>query len=87
MLKVKKIVNKVLKFDELGFKQNRFYFLNLVFVDVKMIKNINNTYRKKNKATDVLTFVNFIKNHKNEDEAYCDIFFRLKLLKMMLKQT
>jgi probable rRNA maturation factor len=37
----------------------------LVFVDDKNIKKINKEYRKKNKTTDVLTFVNLIKNNKN----------------------
>ena len=75
MLKIKEIVKKIIKIDELDFKKNNSYILNLIFVDDKKIKNINKTYRKKNKNTDVLTFVNFIKNNKNENETYCDIFF------------
>ena len=51
------------------------HILNLIFLDDKKIKNINKAYRKKNKTTDVLTFVNHIKNNKNENETYCDIFF------------
>ena len=81
MIKVKKIVSKVLNFDELGFKKNKLYFLNLIFVDFKMIKKINKNYRKINKATDVLTFVNYVKNHKNEEHAYCDIFFSAETIK------
>ena len=75
MLKIKQIVKNIIKIDELGFKKNNSYILNLIFVDDKKIKNINKTYRKKNQNTDVLTFVNFIKNNKNENETYCDIFF------------
>ena len=67
MLKIKEIVTKVIKIDDIGFKKNNFYFVNLVFVDDNKIKNINKMYRKKNIATDVLTFVNFIKNNKNEN--------------------
>ena len=75
MLKIKQIVKNIIKIDELGFKKNNSYILNLIFVDDKKIKNINKAYRKKNKTTDVLTFVNCIKNNKNENETYCDIFF------------
>ena len=81
MIKIKKIVTKVLNFDELGFKKNKFYFLNLIFVDFKMIKKINRTYRKINKTTDVLTFVNYVRNHKNDQHAYCDIFFSAETIK------
>ncbi len=35
-------------------KQN--WLLNIVFVEQKSIKNLNNIYRKKNKETDVLSF-------------------------------
>ena len=75
MIKIKDIVKKIIKINEINFKKNTFYILNLIFVDDKQIKNINMKYRKKNKTTDVLTFVNLIKNNKNENEAYCDIFF------------
>jgi probable rRNA maturation factor len=87
MLKIKEIVTKVIKIDDLGFKKNNFYFVNLVFVDDNKIKNINKMYRKKNIATDVLTFVNFIKNNKNENEAYCDIFFSAETIKKDAKKN
>ena len=58
MLKIKQIVKNIIKIDELGFKKNNSYILNLIFVDDKKIKNINKKYRQKNKTTDVLTFVN-----------------------------
>ena len=87
MLKIKKIVKKIIKVDELNFKKNNFYILNLIFVDDKKIKNINKTYRKKNKTTDVLTFVNFIKNNKNKNETYCDIFFSAETIKKDAKKN
>ena len=64
MIKIRDIAQKVIKIDDLNFKKNNFYALNLVFVDDKNIKKINKEYRKKNKTTDVLTFVNSIKNNK-----------------------
>ena len=65
MVKIREIAKKVIKIDDLKFIRNNFYVLNLVFVDDKNIKKINKEYRKKNKTTDVLTFVNSIKNNKN----------------------
>ena len=87
MLKIKEIVKKIIKIDELDFKKNNSYNLNLIFVDDKQIKNINKTYRKKNNTTDVLTFVNFIKNNKNEKETYCDIFFSAETIKKDAKKN
>jgi len=87
MLKIKQIVKNIIKIKELGFKKNNSYILNLIFVDDKKIKNINKIYRKKNKNTDVLTFVNFIKNNKNEKETYCDIFFSAETIKKDAKKN
>jgi len=87
MLKIKGIVKNILKIDDLDFKKNNFYILNLIFVDDSNIKNVNKKYRKKNKTTDVLTFVNFIKNNKNENEAYCDIFFSAETIKKDAKKN
>ena len=33
MLKIKEIVKKIIKIDDLDFKKNNFYIVNLVFVD------------------------------------------------------
>jgi len=87
MSKIKELVNKVIKINDLGFKKKYIYCLNLVFVNDKIIKNINKMYRKKNKPTDVLTFVNFLKNNKNENEAYCDIFFSAETIKKDAKNN
>ena len=75
MVKIREKAKKVIKIEDFKFIRNNFYVLNLVFVDDKNIKKINKEYRKKNKTTDVLTFVNSIKNNQNENETYCDIFF------------
>ena len=87
MIKIKDIVKKIIKTNEINFKKNTFYILNLIFVDDKQIKNINMKYRKKNKTTDVLTFVNLIKNNRNENEAYCDIFFSAETIKKDSKRN
>ena len=81
MIKIREIAKKVIKIDDLNFKKNNFYSLNLVFVNDKSIKKINKEYRKKNKTTDVLTFVNSIKSNENINEIYCDIFFSAETIK------
>ena len=81
MIKIREIAARVIKIDDLNFKKNIFYVLNMVFVDDKNIKKINKEYRKKNKTTDVLTFVNSIKNNNNVNEIYCDIFFSAETIK------
>jgi probable rRNA maturation factor len=87
MIKIREIAKKVIKIDDLKFIRNNFYVLNLVFVDDKNIKKINKEYRKKNKTTDVLTFVNSIKNNKNINETYCDIFFSAETIKKDAKKN
>ena len=87
MVKIKEIAQRVIKIDDLNFRKNKIYALNLVFVDDKNIKKINKEYRKKNKTTDVLTFVNFIKNNKNINEIYCDIFFSAETIKKDAKKN
>jgi rRNA maturation RNase YbeY len=87
MINIREIAQSVIKIDDLNFKKNNFYILNLVFVDDKNIKKINKEYRKKNKTTDVLTFVNSIKNNKNINETYCDIFFSAETIKKDAKKN
>ena len=81
MIKIKLIVNNILKKNKLNFKKKNYYFLNLVFVDDINIKKINKIYRNTNKTTDVLTFVNFLKNNNNQNQVYCDIFFSAETIK------
>ena len=81
MTKIREITQKIIKIDDINFKTNNFYALNLVFVNDKKIKKMNKEYRKKNKTTDVLTFINCIKNNKNIKETYCDIFFSAETIK------
>ncbi len=87
MKKIKEIARKIIKIEELNFKRKNFYILNLIFVDDKNIKKINKEYRKKNITTDVLTFVNSIKNNKNIEETYCDIFFSAETIKKDAKKN
>lgn len=51
MIRIEKIVEKIKK-DILG----KSYELSFAFIDKKEIKQLNKTYRKKNEATDILSF-------------------------------
>ena len=88
MIKIKSIVSNILKIDNLGFKRRNLYFLNLIFIDDKNIKEINKIYRNINKATDVLTFVKSFKNNNNKmNEIYSDIFFSAETTKKDAKKN
>ncbi len=87
MKKIKKITNDILLLEDFGFKKKNFYFLNLIFVDDNKMKTINKTYKKSNKTTDVLTFVNFLKKNKINNEYYCDIFFSGETIKKDAKNN
>ena len=87
MAKIKDIVNKVIKIKELDFKKKNLYFLNMIFIDDKTIKKINKMYRKKNQATDVLTFINLLKNDRSSNIVYCDIFFSAETIKKDAKKN
>ncbi len=52
-VKLKKIAERVLKGEGLPEKD---YEISLVFCDDEFIRNLNKTYRKKDKPTDVLSF-------------------------------
>ena len=87
MIKIKNIVNNILNNNNLGFKKKNFYFLNLIFIDDNKIKKINKTFRNKNKATDVLTFVKSLQSSNNKIEVYCDIFFSAETTKKDSKKN
>tara|TARA_Y100000590_G_C15626962_1_gene979739 strand:+ start:278 stop:742 length:465 start_codon:yes stop_codon:yes gene_type:complete len=73
--KVKKISKKVLKEkNTLNFHNNTNYYLNIILINDKEMKKLNTKYKKKNKTTDVLTFVSTI-NKKDNCIKFCDIFF------------
>ena len=71
--KIKKIIKKVFKEYKLfKFKYNIRYFCNIVLANDFFVKKLNNSYKKSNKSTDVLTFISKIKKN-SEIEFHCDI--------------
>ena len=78
--KINILVKKILQFQkDLYFVNSINYKCNLVFVDNKFIKKINMKYRKKDKITDVLTFVSEV-NIQKQKEKCCDIFFSAEMI-------
>jgi len=51
-----KIIKKILEEISNIEKENHFWILNIVFVDNKKIRELNNNYRQIDKETDVLSF-------------------------------
>lgn len=81
MIKIKKIVKNILLYEDLKFNKKNSYYLNMIFISDDKMKIINKMYRKKNKSTDVLTFVKALNGSKSAKEVYCDIFFSAQTIK------
>lgn len=80
--KINLLVKRVLNFQkDLNFKKNIDYNCNIILTNNKFIKKINSKYLKKNKGTDVLTFVSQINIKKNKIKKVCDIFFSAEIIK------
>lgn len=52
----KNTIDSIFKSISKNIDKKQKWLLNIVFVEQKSIKNLNNIYRKKNKETDVLSF-------------------------------
>ena len=88
MDKVTKITNKVVKNKtDLNFDKNINYYLNIILLNDKKMKKLNLKYKRKNKTTDVLTFVYTLKNINYNKTKYCDIFFSAETIKLYSKQN
>lgn len=83
----KKTIDSIFKiiFNNIKNKQN--WTLNLVFLDNKSIKKLNNKYRKINSTTDVLSFHYFenFKNLKKTEIAWEIIFSEKKIISQWKK--
>ena len=88
MSKVTKITNEVVKKKtDLNFDKNINYYLNIILLNDKKMKKFNLKYKRKNKTTDVLTFVSTLKNINYNKTKYCDIFFSAETIKLYSKQN
>ena len=88
MNKVTKITNKVIKKKaDLNFDKNINYYLNIILLNDKKMKKLNLKYKRRNKTTDVLTFVSTLKNINYNQTKYCDIFFSAETIKLDSKKN
>ena len=86
--KVTKITNEVVKKKtDLNFDKNINYYLNIILLNDNKMKTLNLKYKRKNKTTDVLTFVSTLKNINYNKTKYCDIFFSAETIKLYSKQN
>ena len=88
LIKIKKITNNVIKQKiNLRFNNKINYYLNIILASDANVKKLNLKYRKKNKTTDVLTFVNEVKQSNKKTYKYCDIFFSAETIKFDAKKN
>ena len=88
MKKINMAIKKILSYkSDLKFNNKINYNCNLVLVDDHYIKKINNKFRKKNKSTDVLTFVSEIVIRKSNKIKICDIFLSAQTIKNDAKKN
>ncbi len=88
LIKIKKITNNVIKEKiNLNFNHKINYYLNIILANDASVKKLNLKYRRKNKTTDVLTFVNEIKQSNKKTYKYCDIFFSAETIKFDAKKN
>ncbi len=85
--KIKKISIKTINQMKKYFRKNELFFLNLIFSDKKIIKNLNKRYKNRYKDTDVLTFVSNFANKELGKIKYCDIFFSIDTIENFIKKN
>ena len=79
--KINILINEILKFQhDLQFEKNINYSCNLILIDNKLIKKINNKFRNLNTVTDVLTFASETKFKGKKKDKICDIFFSAEII-------
>lgn len=79
--KIKIINKKIISQVKLYLKKNYSYYFNIILTnDFEMVK-LNEKYKNKKTSTDVLTFVNYVKNKKFANIRFCDIFFSFDTIK------
>ena len=73
LVKVEKIIRRIIRYKKLlKFNYNTSYYCNIVLMNDFLIKKFNYSYKRKNKSTDVLTFISNIKKN-SVIEKHCDI--------------
>ena len=65
---------------ELNFNRAIDYYCNIILTNDESIKKMNFKFLKKNKVTDVLTFVSEVNVKKNKKQKICDVFLSAEII-------
>ena len=80
--KVDNLINNINNYkNELKFNKAIDYYCNIILTNSESVKKMNFKFLKKNKPTDVLTFVSNINFKKNKKQKICDIFLSAEMIK------
>ncbi len=85
--KIKEISIKTINKMRHYFDKNYTITLNLILSDKKNMIQLNHKYKKKQKDTDVLTFVKKITNKELGKIVYCDIFFSIDIIESYINKN
>jgi len=81
LVKIDTLIKNILKFQkDLNFNKMIDYDCNLILTNNQLIKKMNYKFRKKNKVTDVLTFISTVDLKKNRKQKICDIFLSAEMI-------
>jgi probable rRNA maturation factor len=79
--KVDNLINNINNYkNELKFNKAIDYYCNIILTNSESVKKMNFKFLKKNKPTDVLTFVSDINVKKNKKQKICDIFLSAEII-------
>ena len=79
--KINIIIANILNYkNDLNFQKNINYNCNFILANNKLIKKMNRKYRKKNKPTDILTFVSELNIRNKKKQKICDIFLSAEII-------
>ena len=87
MPKIRKITLKVIKIINKYFNKNYNFGLNIILSDKQKLTKLNKKYKKKDRDTDVLTFVTKKLNKELGKKYYCDIFFSIDTIEKFIKNN
>jgi len=79
--KVDNLIKDISNFNnELNFNKAIDYSCNIILTNDELVKKMNFKFLKKNKSTDILTFVSDIDFKKNKKQKICDIFLSAEII-------
>ena len=81
LVKVKKIIKRIFRYKKLlKFNYRLNYYCNIVLMNDSLIRKFNKQYKKRNKSTDVLTFVSKLSMKNKKEDRHCDVVFSIETI-------